>query len=145
MYIYIYIHTERDRFDPWVGKIPWTRKWQPTPTPVFLPGKFHGQRSLAHVVPKSQTKLSNYTAIYMCVYMYICMYIHMYMYVCIHIHMYMCMYAHTCILRHMCIYVCIHTRVFLDLQGCIDLLTVVSLFFSGICSPNGSFLPPCMR
>ena len=32
------------RFDPWVGKIPWSRKWQPTP--VFLPGKFHGQRSL---------------------------------------------------------------------------------------------------
>ena len=29
-------------FDPWVGKIPWRRKWQPTP--VFLPGKFHGQR-----------------------------------------------------------------------------------------------------
>ena len=27
-----------------VGKIPWRRKWQPTP--VFLPGKFHGQRSL---------------------------------------------------------------------------------------------------
>ena len=27
-------------FDPWVGKIPWSRKWQPTP--VFLPGKFHG-------------------------------------------------------------------------------------------------------
>ena len=32
------------RFDPWVGKIPWRRKWQPTP--VFLPGKFPGQRSL---------------------------------------------------------------------------------------------------
>ena len=31
-------------FDPWVGKILWRRKWQPTP--VFLPGKFHGQRSL---------------------------------------------------------------------------------------------------
>ena len=31
-------------FDPWVGKIPWRRKWQPTP--VFLPGEFHGQRSL---------------------------------------------------------------------------------------------------
>ena len=28
------------RFDPWVGKIPWRRKWQPTP--LFLPGKFHG-------------------------------------------------------------------------------------------------------
>ena len=32
------------RFNPWVGKIPWSRKWQPTP--VFLPGKSHGQRSL---------------------------------------------------------------------------------------------------
>ena len=30
-------------FDPWVRKIPWRRKWQPTP--VFLPGKSHGQRS----------------------------------------------------------------------------------------------------
>ena len=32
-------------FDPCVGKIPWSREWQPAP--VFLPGKFHGQRSLA--------------------------------------------------------------------------------------------------
>ena len=31
------------RFDPWVGKIPWRRKWQPTPV---LPEKSHGQRSL---------------------------------------------------------------------------------------------------
>ena len=30
---------------PWVGKIPWSRKWQPTP--VCLPGKFHAQRGLA--------------------------------------------------------------------------------------------------
>ena len=34
----------RPHFNPWVGKIPWRRKWQPTP--VFLPGKFHGRRSL---------------------------------------------------------------------------------------------------
>ena len=33
------------RFDPWAGNIPWRREWQPTP--VFLPGEFHGQRSLA--------------------------------------------------------------------------------------------------
>ena len=33
---------KRCGFDPWVGKIPWSRKWQP----VFLPGKLHGQRSL---------------------------------------------------------------------------------------------------
>ena len=31
-------------FDPWVRKIPWSRKWQPTP--VFLPGEPHGQKSL---------------------------------------------------------------------------------------------------
>ena len=37
------------RFDPWVGKIPWRRIWQPTP--VFLPGEFHGQRSLAGYGP----------------------------------------------------------------------------------------------
>ena len=34
----------RHRFDPWVGRIPWSRKWQPTP--VFLTGKSPGQRSL---------------------------------------------------------------------------------------------------
>ena len=34
----------RGRFDPWVWKIPWRRAWQPTP--VFLPEKPHGQRSL---------------------------------------------------------------------------------------------------
>ena len=34
----------RRRFDPWFGKIPWRRKWQPTP--VCLLGKSHGQRSL---------------------------------------------------------------------------------------------------
>ena len=37
------------RFDPWVGKIPWRRKWQPTP--VLLPGKAHGWRSLAGYSP----------------------------------------------------------------------------------------------
>ena len=35
--------------DPWVGKIPWRRKWYPTP--VFLPGKSHGQRNLAGYSP----------------------------------------------------------------------------------------------
>ena len=39
----------RHRFNPWVGKIPWRRKWQPTP--VFLPGKSHGQRSLVAYNP----------------------------------------------------------------------------------------------
>ena len=56
IYIYIYIYRvaqlvknllpgRRPRFDPWVGKIHWKRKWQPTP--VFLPGEFYGHRSWA--------------------------------------------------------------------------------------------------
>ena len=36
-------------FDPWVGKIPWRRKW--LPIPVFLPGEFHGQMSLVGYRP----------------------------------------------------------------------------------------------
>ena len=36
-------------FDPWVGKITWRRKWQSTP--VLLPGKSHGQRSLVGYSP----------------------------------------------------------------------------------------------
>ena len=36
-------------FDPWVRKIPWRREWQFPP--VFLPGKSHGQRSLAGYSP----------------------------------------------------------------------------------------------
>ena len=39
----------RDGFDPWVGKMPWSRKWQPTP--VLLPGKSQGQRSLVGYSP----------------------------------------------------------------------------------------------
>ena len=35
--------------DPWVGKIPWRREW--LLTPVFFPGEFHGQRSLAGYSP----------------------------------------------------------------------------------------------
>ena len=45
----------RCRFDPWVGKILWRKKWQPTP--VFMPGKFHGQRSLAGYSPWGQKEL----------------------------------------------------------------------------------------
>ena len=42
---------KRYGFDSWVGKIPWNRKWKPTS--VFLPGKFHGQRSLVGYSPWS--------------------------------------------------------------------------------------------
>ena len=42
-------------FNPWVGKIPWRRKWQPTP--VFLPGKSHGRRSLMGYKPWGHKEL----------------------------------------------------------------------------------------
>ena len=41
--------TRRCRFNSWVGKIPWRRKLQPTP--IFLPGKSHGQKSLVGYSP----------------------------------------------------------------------------------------------
>ena len=63
IYIFIYLHwaslvaqmvknclrCRRLGFDPWVGKIPWRRAWQPTS--VFLPGESHGQRSLVGYSP----------------------------------------------------------------------------------------------
>ena len=52
--------SKRRRFDPWVGKIPWSGKWQPSL--VFLLGQLHGQRSLAGYSSmgsqKSWTRLS---------------------------------------------------------------------------------------
>ena len=39
----------RLQFDPWLKKIPRRKKWQPTP--VFLPGEFHGEWSLAGYSP----------------------------------------------------------------------------------------------
>ena len=43
------LQCRRPGFDPWVGKIPWRRKWQPTP--VLWPGKSHGRRSLVGYCP----------------------------------------------------------------------------------------------
>ena len=45
----------RHRLDPWVRKIPWRRKWQPTP--VFLPGEPPGQRSLVGYSPWDHKEL----------------------------------------------------------------------------------------
>ena len=50
----------RPGFDLWVGKIPWNRKWQPTP--VFLLEKFHGQRSLVDYNPHDWADSTNYLA-----------------------------------------------------------------------------------
>ena len=46
---------QRCGFNPWAGKIPWRRKWQPTP--VFLPGESLGQRSLEGHSPRVHKEL----------------------------------------------------------------------------------------
>ena len=43
------------RFNPWAGKIPWRREWQPTP--VFLLGKFYEQRSLVDYKEPNMTEI----------------------------------------------------------------------------------------
>ena len=45
----------RYRFNPWVRKMPWTRKWQPTP--VLLPGESHGQGNLAGYSPQGRKRV----------------------------------------------------------------------------------------
>ena len=52
----IYLQCRRPMFDPWLRKIPWRREWQPTP--VLLPGEFHGQRRLAGYSPWGCTELN---------------------------------------------------------------------------------------
>ena len=47
--------SRRCRFDPWAGKILWRRAWQPTP--IFLPGESHGQRSLAGYSPQGRRRV----------------------------------------------------------------------------------------
>ena len=47
-----YKRCKRHGLDPWARKIPWSRKWQPTP--VFFPGESHGQRNLADYTPRGR-------------------------------------------------------------------------------------------
>ena len=47
------------RFNPWVGKVPWRRKW--LPTPVLFPGEFHGQRSLVSYSPWEVSMIKSMT------------------------------------------------------------------------------------
>ena len=48
---------DRSEFYPWVRKIPWRGKWQPTP--VFLPGKTCGQRSLVGYSPWARRRVGH--------------------------------------------------------------------------------------
>jgi len=51
---------KRRMFNPWVGKIPWRRKWQPSP--VSLPGESQGQRNPVGYSPRGLTELDTTVA-----------------------------------------------------------------------------------
>ena len=53
----IFLQCRRCRFNPWVRSIPWRRKWQPTP--VSLPRKSHGQRSLVGYSPLGHKRVTH--------------------------------------------------------------------------------------
>ena len=73
----------RGRFNSWVRKIPWSRKWQPTP--VYLPEKFHGQKSLSgySLVGRKGLDTIEHTCTYLCTSLYATAYtfIHIHTYV----------------------------------------------------------------
>ena len=72
-------------FDPWVRKIPWRRAWQPTP--AFLPGESHGQRSLAGYILEGCKKLdmTKVTCMHACA--------------CVHTHTHTHTHTHACAQR----------------------------------------------
>ena len=55
-------------FESWVRKIPWRRKWQPTP--VLLPGKFHGLRSLEGYSPWGHKELDTTERLHFLLFLY---------------------------------------------------------------------------
>ena len=63
---------KRHGFDPWVGKIPWSRKWQPAL--VFLSGKFQRQRCLTGYSPQGckEKDVTKHTHTHTQLYLYLC-------------------------------------------------------------------------
>ena len=51
----VHLQCKRPEFNPWVRKIPWIR--EELPTPIFLPGEFHGQRGLLVYSPWGHKEL----------------------------------------------------------------------------------------
>ena len=110
---------KRRRFSPWIKKIPWRRAWQPTP--VFLPGESHGQRSLADYSLWDRKELD--TAEQLSMYIYACtlsrfccgLSFPTHTHTHTHTHTYINIYIHTYIHPYVCVYLsiyisCIHTK-----------------------------------
>ena len=92
----------RHRFDPWIGKIPWRRKWQSNP--IFLHGESHGQRSLAGCSPPGSKRVGHnwantQTHTNLCVLQYTYMYVCMSLSVCVLFYLYMLVFIQIEIVR----------------------------------------------
>ena len=76
----------------------WRRKWQPTP--VLLPGKFHGQRSLVGYSPWGCKESDTTEQLHSCIRLYLPLrdvYNCMYRYMCMHVYAYVYMHTHICV------------------------------------------------
>ena len=106
----ICLQCRRLRFDSWVRKSPWRRKWQPIP--VFLPEKSHGQRSLARHKKLDTTERLGCTRATVC--SYVCTYAHIHMqthaYIGIHEHTYAYRQAHARMRIRLHLYVYTYAR-----------------------------------
>ena len=100
---YQYRRCKRCRFNPWVGKIPWRRAWQPPPVflsgghgnPLQYSGKSHGQRSLVGYSPWHHERVEHdgngLVRVCMCAHTHMCTHMHTYM----HARTHTCTHAHT--------------------------------------------------
>jgi len=142
-----------------LGKTPWRRKWQSTP--VFLPGKFHEQRSLVgyivHGVAKSQTWLNNWAhthtrththtvsvriwymtrvlAVCVCVWVYICVCAYVYMYVGVNIYDSVYVYG--------CVGICGSVYVYVWGWACLCVCVSVCMCACFVCGESWCEFHPC--
>ena len=104
---------KKHRFNLWVAKIPWRRKWQPTQ--VFLPGKSHGQWSLAGYSPwghksKIKQRLNHYHLTWLNFGREDFIYTYTYIYIYTHAHIYMSLYT---IIYIIIIYMCVYIHIYI--------------------------------
>ena len=65
----------RRGFDPWVGKIPWRMEWQPSP--LFLPGKSHRQRSFGGLrsIWSRESDMMEQRSMCLCICLHVCLFV----------------------------------------------------------------------
>ena len=123
VYVYIYRRYKRRGFNPWVGNIPWRRKWQ---------------------VPSSWQNLPSYKCavcvcvcvhvyIYMCVCMCMCICVCLCVYMCVCIFVCMCVYICVCVCICVCIFVCMCVYICVCVYMCVCVCAVCVCVYMCVC------------